>query len=302
MNVFLIEKKGVFKSLEISRPEILEKFEVYTRDLRPILSQKQVSTVSRRKKALIVNLNNVKLLIGRNEAILFVNTGKSFVKLREFLENKMQDYKGILPFELFLLDKAFFFVLGQLRDQLQKVEKEAQRVESGLSDNPTDEYLERLLSLKKRVGKIHTEIESYDEILNEFLDEDENLADLRFLKNPTADQLEEVESVVENLSQQVEQTSNQIEEIVENLEDNQEILSLKIANKRNTIIRFDLVISFITTIFSFLAVVVGLYGMNVRNGKEESPETFWYILFFLVIVTLLSIAVMIYNFRKKRIF
>ena len=106
--------------------------------------------------------------------------------------------------------------------------------------------------MKKKVGKIQTEIDSYDEILNEFLNDDENLVDLRFLKTLSQDHLEEVESVVENLSQQVEQISNQVAEIEENLDDNQEILSLKIANKRNTIIRFDLVISFITTIFCSL--------------------------------------------------
>ncbi|PID70658.1 hypothetical protein CSB37_01060 [bacterium DOLZORAL124_38_8] len=302
MNVFLIEKKGVFKPLEIRRPEILEQFELYTRDLRPILSHKQVSTVSRRKKALIVNLNNVKFLVGRNKALLFTTTERSFPKLKEFLEDKMSTYRGVLPFELFLLDQAFFFVITQLRERVQKIEKEAQKVESTLSDNPTDAYLERLLSLKKKLGKVSSEIQSYDEILEEFLDDDENLADLRFLKNPTPDQLEEVESVVENLSQQVEQTSNKIDEIDENLEDSQEILSLKIANMRNTIIRFDLVISVITTVFSFLAVVVGLYGMNVKNGYESSSEAFGVILGLLGVFTLVSLVFMWYQFKRTRIF
>ena len=139
MNVFLIEKKGVFKPLDIERSGILEKFEMYTRDLRPMLSQKQVSTVFRRKNAIILNLNGVKMLIGKKDAILFSATGNSFKKLKDFLDDKMADYKGILPFELFLLDKAFFFVLEKLKDELFKIEKEARLVEKSLSDHPTDE-------------------------------------------------------------------------------------------------------------------------------------------------------------------
>lgn len=300
MKTYLIDKKGTIEKTQVARSEILEMFNVHTRDLRPILSQKQVATILRRDKAIVVNIHDIKIILSKSKALLFCASETKEQKIVDFFTKKMNRYEGIMPFELYLIDKAFFYMFKKVNDKFDNLLRQAQTTIKKLSEKPTDEYLEKLLSLKKRIGKIDNQMNEFEELLSEFLEE-ENVAELSFKKSPTEKELNEIESVIENLFEQAEQINHAIDELSENVDDSQDILSLKIANKRNTIIRLDLIISFIASIFGFLAVVTGLYGMNLKNHLETDSEAFFLVLAGMMFVLLISLVGMLIYFRRNKI-
>ena len=63
-----------------------------------------------------------------------------------------------------------------------------------------------------------------------------------------------MESVIEHAWEQFEDLSHRIHELDEHVDDTQDFITLKMANRRNLIIRFDLIISILTAILSGFAV------------------------------------------------
>ena len=294
-------KKGSdLEPIEIEKTNILKLFGVHSRDLRPIVSHRQIATIFRRDKAIIVNINDIKIILDKNQALFFCDAEQKQEKIAQFFREKMNEYEKKLQFELYLIDKAFSYMFTQATDQFEAIRKQTQTTIKKLSIRPTDEYLEKLLLLKKRLNKLENHVEEYEKILAEFLEE-ENLPQLLLSAKPTEKKIDEVESVIENLAEQAEQINHQIDELSDNLDDSQEILSLKIANKRNTIIRFDLMVSFVAAIFGFMAVIVGLYGMNIRNNLEDDHTAFVTVATGLLIMLVLALVVMWAYFRRNKI-
>lgn len=300
MKTYLIEKKGTFEKKQVERDEILKMFHVHTRDLRPILSQKQVATILRRDKAIVVNIHDIKIILNKSKALLFCASETKEEKIVDFFTKKMEAYVGIMPFELYLIDKAFYFMFKKVNEKFETLFKQSQQTIKKLSEKPTDEYLEKLLSLKKRIGKIDSQMNEFEGLLSEFLEE-ENVDELSFKKSPTEKEQNEIESVIENLFEQAEQINHAINELSENVDDSQEILSLKIANKRNTIIRLDLIISFVAATFGFLAVITGLYGMNLKNNLESDDKAFMFVLAGMGFTFFVAVIAMVGYFRKNKI-
>jgi Mg2+ and Co2+ transporter CorA len=131
--------------------------------------------------------------------------------------------------------------------------------------------------------------------------EPENISELALQKTTTDKQLDEIESVIENLYEQSEMINENIDEINENLEDTQQILTLKIGTRRNTIIRFDLIVSFVAAVFGFLAVITGLYGMNIQNHAEQNENAFLIIALLLVLILIGAIISAWLYLRKNKI-
>ncbi len=279
---------GTTVNASLSRRDIIEAFGVHTRDLRPVFSRKQVITLTRRSRSLILNLKYAKLIIGREVALVFGLDHKAveeeFVPMlldRLKIERESEE-GGEQLFEHTILDATLTYVIYQLRDRYNDLERLAEAALAKLEGELVDANFEQLLLVKKRLSNIETYAEELEGTLLDILKDDAEIADLTLDKiNPDAHTeaedsvLEALESVLENALEQVENISHQIDELDENIDDTQEILTLKMANLRNAIIRFDLVVSVLTAVLGVLAVIVGLYGVNLRNHLEGSPYAFW---------------------------
>lgn len=300
MKCLAIDVLGKPTEKELSRRDLSQTFSLHPRDLRPIFSLRQMPTINRRGKCLIINFRSVKLIVGADQVLVF-NTESDkitgvFVPL---LQDRIITREEKTKFELVVLEIALGYMLDKTRANFAKVQTLAERILSLLKTKQHDEIFESLLNAKKRLSKLSKNTRELTEILDEILDDDEEMAELYIGRAPK--NTDEVESILENVVEQIEDIANRIEELDDNIDDTQEIITLKMSSRRNQIIKIDLLLTSVTAIFSLLAVVVGLFGMNIRNSLETSLPAFWLVAGALVVFSISAGLLLGRWMRRKKI-
>lgn len=280
MKTVEIDMAGKRNTHEVARKTLAETLEVPFRDLRPIFSISQVATIFARGKAVIMNLGVIKSLITHDRVYLF-NTDNEEVTdaiapgLSRTLKNESD-----LEFELRVIEYAFNHKLQKMKGKAEELEKATTRLLKRVEQDYDDRSLERLLKLKKQLSRFEIILKENEAAALEVLDDDEELQDLcitqKLSKKKTIN-IEEVESIFESYTDQIERLGYHLGDLKENIDDTQEIIALKLQNRRNSIIRYDLLATLVTALFSLLALVTGLYGMNIRNNLEDNHLAFWVI-------------------------
>lgn len=296
-----INAKGKVIEREVLRKDIAEEFEIHSRDLRPVLSIKQLSTISPRGNAIIINAGEIKMLIGKQKVFVFNILSEQISDelipgLAVKLQNLLKDDRT--AFEFIILEHALTFALQKFREEFEKHEKNVQKTLYKLKSMITDQHFEGLLNIKKNLSKLQTKVQEMEEATEETIKDEEDIQAM-CLSNPEA--TTEAESILEHVWEQFEDLAHQIRELNENIDDTQEIITLKMANRRNVIIRFDLVATMITAVLSGLAVVVGVFGMNLKNTFEESTPAFFTVVLFSGGFFVFSFVALWWYLKKKKI-
>ncbi|MBT3349399.1 CorA family magnesium transporter [bacterium] len=299
MKILEIDIAGNSTEKEISRRELSTQFATHSRDLRPILSLRQMPTISRRGSAIVVNFRSVKLLIGKKSVLIFnleseKISGKFVPELLEKIRSREKS-----RFEHVALEAALQYILEKTRNKYDQLLRAADFILESLRVNLKDEKLEKLLAVKKQISKLGKNARELDELLDELLDDDEELLELYFSEKQN--DTDEIESVLENALEQIEDIFNRITELNENIDDTQEIMTLKLSSRRNVIIQFDLLLTSITAIFSFLAVIVGIFGMNILNTVEKNHAAFVAVIACLGIFAIAAGTLLVRWMRRKKI-
>jgi magnesium transporter len=306
MKTIEIEASGKKITHEIGRKTLVETLEVPFRDLRPIFSISQVATIFARKKGVIMNLGVIKMLISFDRVWLF-NTDSEEVNevIAPGLAKALKSDKQSLDFELSVIEFAFNYKLQKMKGTADDLEKATIRLLKRVEQEYDDRSLEKLLKLKKQLSRFEIILKENEAAALEVLEDDEDLQDLCITQKMKAEDeamidIEEVESIFESYTDQIERLSYHLGDLKENIDDTQEIIALKLQNRRNSIIRYDLLATLITAVFSFLAVITGLYGMNIRNHFEQSQSAFWLIVSgFILFFALFCFLVLGYLKRHK---
>ncbi len=300
MLAFQINSNGDISEKQFQRKDIAQKFDMYVRDLRPVFSVKQLSTISPRGAGIIVNFWNIKMVIGKDQVFLFQSESK--IIQEEFIPiliAKIQRKETRAPFELRTLESALTYAFDKLNTEFQKIESGIQKILYKLKSTVSDEHFEMLLNHKKHLNKIQISIKEMEETLEEILKDEEDIYELCLSKKK--DEVEEVESILEHSWEQFEDLSHRIHELSENIDDTQEVITLKMANRRNMIIRFDLYATLITAVLSGLAVIVGAFGMNLANHLEKNKYAFLLISVGIFIFFVLSIFLANWYVKRKNL-
>jgi magnesium transporter len=304
MKVVAISNTGEIKEIRVNRRALMETFSVFNRDLRPVFSLKQVTTVSRRGECIIVNFKSVKLLIGR-ERILVFNLENQFIResyipsLAKKIEAGMQE-EGFHAY-LAALELALGVVVNDVKNRFNHLERIALAILEELKTSLEDDAFERLLNMKKQMSKLESRAQEIEDLLDEILADDNEMRDLSFEGNEQAT-VEEIESILENALEEVENISHEIDDMDEHIDDTQGIITLKMANRRNAIIRFDLILSAGMGLLTMLTVVTGAYGMNLTNHMEVDSNAFYWVFGGLLTVFVLSsVGLFVYMKRNKLI-
>ena len=298
MKAIEILSDGTISERNATRKDISAEFHLHARDLRPIFSVKQLSTISPRGEAIILNLGDLKIVVGATRAFVF-NAQNPEIK-NEFLPEIIAKRKAepSTPLEIVFLETALAFSLKKLHEKFSENEKRVRKIFAKLKNSISDEYFEALLNLKKHLSKLERTIKELEEATEEILKDDDDLAKMCL---SGASNAPEIENVLEHAWEQFEDLSHRIAELNENIDDTQEIITLKMANRRNVIIKFDLVVTFVTAILSGLAVIAGVFGMNLKSGLEESEIAFWAVTFAVFAGFFLSFLAASWYFRRKKI-
>ncbi|MCF7905678.1 hypothetical protein K9L63_00610 [Candidatus Gracilibacteria bacterium] len=274
MQSVIIDSKGDTREEEVTRRDLVQKFGIHSRDLRPVFVKKQSITLLSRANCIIFNYRSVKLVIGTKEVfVLGLEKSKISEIFIPFLGKKIQEQKEKIRFEHLILDTTLTYILEKIFRRFDDIERTSVQILGKLDIELRDQVLEQLLHLKKRLSKLETNVEELEEIIEEIVEDDEELEDLYLeVKHPA--NVDDIESILENALEQIEDISHRIDELDENIDDTQEILTLKLDHLRNTIIKFDLLITMATGLLAFMTVVTGLYGMNIKSGLENDHQAF----------------------------
>ncbi len=277
MRCLEINANGIVSETKVDRRSLSQQFGLHVRDLRPIFSLRQMPTIARRGKCLVINFRAVKLIVGQEKVLVFNTESEKIAdQFIPILTERILSREERAQFEHIVLDAALVHILGKTLDNFEKAASLVERILAMLRTQHHDEIFEKLLSGKKKLSKLAKNTRELNEILDEILDDNEELEDMYLGKTPKT--TDDLESILENVVEQLEDISNRIDELDENIDDTQEILTLKLASRRNKIIQTDLILTSITAIFAFLAVVTGFFGMNILNKVETRFDVFLWVL------------------------
>ena len=295
MKSVIIDNRGNIDEKDFDRKDLINKFKIHLRDLRPIFLMKQVSTIIRRGNCLIVNLRSTRLLISQEKVYVFGFSQKINKELINEFVREIKSDENIL-FELKVLSAGLKFSLANLIARFESIERLSQKILEKLNKSLKDQDFEKLLSIKKQLSHLSNNIKEISEAIEEIL-EDENIYDLFLQKKPK--EIDEAESILEDYLEQIEDVTNRVDELNENIDDTQEILTLKLSNRRNRIIRFDLLVSAITAIFGMLGIIVGLYGVNLTNHLELNPHAFLVLALFIGFLLIFCGGLILIYLKRK---
>lgn len=301
MQTVEITKDGKIIEHDFLRKDVTERYEMYVRDLRPVFSAKQLSTISRRGSGIIVNLWEIKMVIGKDSILLFQPNNKHIRE--DFIPLLKEKVKNIPPesrFSLSILESCLAYSFQLLNSDFGRNEKNVHRVFHKLQKNVSDEQFEILLNIKKRINKLQITIKEIEEMLEDIMKSEEDMEEL-YLVQKENNNIEEIESILEHYWEQFEDLSHRVHELNENIDDTQEFITLKMANRRNMIIKFDLFATLITAALSGIAVVVGAFGMNLKNNFETNHRAFLVVIFLSFLFFLLSLVVTHWYLKKKKV-
>ncbi len=289
MRAIKIDAKGNQKEVDVSRKELSKTLNMRMRDLRPIFSLRQMPTISRRGDGIVINFRSIKIIAAEDCVYVFNLTSKKILSIFiPDLVEKIKSREKIIQIEHVVLEAAISFIVEKTKSNFNKVLQATERILTEFSDEGkvSNEIFEELLVVKKKLSKLEKNVHEITEIVAGILDDEEEMEDLYFLKN--VKDFDEIESILENSLEQLEDIENRIDELDNNIDDTQEILTLKLSSKRNRIIQFDLILTSATGILAVLAVVTGLFGMNIKNGIEQNHEAFWIVTGLMILFSILT--------------
>ena len=300
MKCFKINQKGTLKSAEITKKDLTSK-DINIRDLRPIFSKLQVATILPRSKFLIINFGFIKAVLSQKEAIfLNPNDNEKIQLLTQGLSEQIKT-KQHNNFYLYIFEKILEHKAKQMSQKVNIIKQNANSLLKKIKKNFSEENLETLLTIKKRVSKLEARLSQIESAAREVLDEEENFNELVAVGTNKKNDLE-TESIIENFLEQTEETIGHIFRLKEEIDDTQEFIDLKLSSRRTSLVLFDLIATIITLVLSFLAVVVGLYGTNIKNGLENSSSAFLILTIVMIIFFITSVSTIICYMKKNRFF
>lgn len=337
-----VESSGVTSLVQADKYKLTHKLGVQTRDLRlmdPNLTSTYPAAILVRDRALVVNLEHIKVIITtscvyvmnpEDENVLpFItelklklfqapmHTSQSFPNLAEmgakgFVEptsHLLEGNKGMLgipmPFELRALEVCLEAICSCMNRLASDLEAAAYPALDALTARVSSHNLERVRRIKSRLTRLTTRVETIREVLEKFLDDDEDMHDMNLtakeqsqaealMQPPSSsssssssshsstdsddeEEIQEVEMLLEAYFMHIDNTYNRLQTLNEYIDDTEDLVNLKLDQHRNQLIGIDLILTAFTTSLAMVTAVAGYFGMNLSNGVEEREGVFMYV-------------------------
>ena len=113
--------------------------------------------------------------------------------------------------------------------------------------------------------------------------------------------LQEVEDLLETYFTHIDSTFNELETLDEFIDDTEDFVNIELDSQRNQLIKFELILTTATLFVSIYGVIAGVFGMNLKNGHEESKRTFMLVNALSTVGTIVAFVVAVFVIRYKRI-
>lgn len=303
MKIIEINKRGELRERNVLRKTLAAELNIHLRDFRPVFVNKQVATITPRGGVIILNFGEIKMVV-TSELVLLSNLEEHGVKdnfipeLYQFIKTNTAD-----SFEFLVLEFALNYKVEKSQKKFTNVERQVQGLLRKIQTKFTEKNLASLLQWKKKISRFKINIEENEAAALEVMEDEEELTALYLsLGRSSSQDTEEAESILESFLEQVEDINHKLTRLEEDIDDTQEIITLTLSNRRNTIIQFDLVATIITGILALLTLGTGIFGMNIRNNMENSHDAFMVVVWIMLgLFVVLGAGAWIFFKRRKLI-
>eukprot|EP00890_Picochlorum_soloecismus_P000095 jgi/Picsp_1/1086/NSC_04569-R1_magnesium transporter mrs2-1 len=203
----MINKVGETDLVTLNKNELTQRWGIQLRDLRlldPILVTSYPSAILCRERALVVNLEYVKMIIGLEKCYITNLNDENCVEFISELKRRLQSIaKGILPSKSTAdLQSAkdhgsessgtFEDLPFELRRLTADLEAAAHPALDSLTSKVTTSNLERVRRIKNRMVRLTTRVETLREVLEKFLDDDSDMRDMNLAAREARDAQEKL--------------------------------------------------------------------------------------------------------------
>ncbi len=303
MKTLHLDKNSIITTRHFTRTSFCTLFkDINTRDLRPLFSPLQVSTILPRDQVLIVNLGFLKCAITSNSAYFAIhNNSKEVTIIVQDIKEKLNTKNPDL-FVLTVLEGLFEAKISQFKTKVKKAEKETDNILKKIRSKLHQADLEHLLVLKKHLSKLETRTKEILSAVEDVIDDEEDLKQISSLAKDNQIFNDELDSIFDNFLEQLEDLDGIIFRLDESIEDNEDFVNLTLNVRRTFFIQINLIATLFTLILSMLAVIVGLYGVNLKNGFEDSSTAFYVLCAVLILITFTLTTVLFLYLKKKNLF
>ena len=113
--------------------------------------------------------------------------------------------------------------------------------------------------------------------------------------------LQEVEDLLETYFTHIDSTFAELQALDEYIDDTEDFVNIELDSQRNQLIKLELVLTTATLFMTMYGVVASVFGMNVRNGAEDSKASFVVINVVCSVCTVLAFVLAVTYIRYKRI-
>lgn len=205
---------------------------------------------------------------------------------KELLMGKIQDITNGTK-KCTSLGKILHIFLDRLTSkdtyELEKIEQEISNLEEGLIKTGTNDYLNKIIILRKRLLKLKRYYEQFYDVAEGIEENSNDLIDKKTIKS-----LKMITSRVNRLYQSVINLRDYVSQV-------REAYQAQIDINQNNIMK---IFTVITSIFLPLTLIVGWYGMNLQ--MPEYNWNFGYI--YVIILSIIVISICFGIFKKKKWF
>ena len=104
-----------------------------------------------------------------------------------------------------------------------------------------------------------------------------------------------------NLSSQNQLAPLYIQALDEFIDDTEDFVNIELDSQRNQLIKLELILTTATLFISIYGVIAGVFGMNLRNGSEDSKYTFVLVNAVCTGATIGAFVLAVFFIRFKRI-
>jgi Mg2+ and Co2+ transporter CorA len=236
----------------------------------------------------------------------------------EWLDMNKRDWID-LPFELQSVDAVLHVVCTMLFEEANELQEVAldsmDALLNGNSRPPSsgDEHNHDVLRrLKNDMSQMSSRVLGFIRALNLVLDDDEDLALMnlsRLVTHPERfilpvsnevlhEESDEPELILEGYLQQALSTTNALDSVKSQLNTTEELMNMKLDAVRNRLLYINTVTAFVTLIVTIGSFIGSIYGMNLYNGLEDSPNTWNQVVFGTLGGGALLFVLLMYSFVK----
>ena len=275
MEVLVIDARGKSLPLTLDRSQISERLKIHTRDLRAVYLTRVGQILFSRGKNILAHLGRWKLIITAGAVYIFADDKEQLASVKSKIQDHLQQ-KRPENFSLNILELILEENRQSLWEQWNTLQPKVRRTLNRISRRLEEKDLEIFLYQQRGISALLKQANTLQEELSAILQDPEELQRL-YLSNRQQKDITAIESLLEYHQENAEELVYQLQDFKEDIDNTQEVITLKLNGRRNTIIRLDLIGTLFAVLFSFMTFITGLYGMNLLNGWEDSTEAFWWI-------------------------